>query len=494
MDVVDFATPVKTVDVFNHSGGSRLVIVTSGPREYLAYQADDRYTIEVRPVVPETTAAADQGYSRREFTGEPLSLNFQDIEVRAVLQILADFTGLNVVVSDSVQGALTLRLKNVPWDQAMDIILKTKGLSLRENGNVILIAPTEEIAAREKLELEALRQTEELTPLRSELMQVNFAAAADIADLLQTSDASLLSDRGSVTVDNRTNTLLVSDTPDKLREIRDLLTHLDVPVRQVLVDSRIVIANNDFSKELGVQWGGVIRNNSGLARQGTSGTVIASETEALNPLNLSTLPASDIGERIGVQLPTASSPFGRFGLALLGPDYLLDLELTALQAEGRGEVLSNPRVVTTNRQEAVIESGLEIPYEEKTSSGATSISFKKAVLALNVTPQITPNDQIIMDLKVNKDSEAGRIQTLIGEQIIIGTNNVETQVLVDHGETIVLGGIYERTQRDNVDKVPFFGDLPGIGVLFRRTLRQDDKQELLIFVTPSILKETLSLQ
>ncbi len=494
LDVVDFATPVRTVDVFNHSAGARLVVVTSGPREFLAYQADDQYTIEVRPIVPEATPSADTDFRRREFSGEPLSLNFQDIEVRAVLQILADFTGLNVVVSDTVQGSLTLRLKNVPWDQALDIILKTKGLSMRENGNVILIAPTEEIAAREKLELEAQRQTEELTPLRSELIQINFATASEIAELLQTSEASLLSDRGNVSIDNRTNTLLINDTPDKLLEIRELITRLDVPVRQVLIDSRVVIANNDYSKELGIQWGGVLRHSGTGARAGLAGTTQGAERDALNAANLSALPATAISDRIGVNLPTAGTPFGSLGLALLGPDYLLNLELSALQAEGRGEVLSNPRVVTTNRQQALIESGIEIPFEEKTSSGATSISFKKAVLALQVTPQITPNDQIIMDLKVNKDSEAGRLATAGGEQVIIATNNVETQVLVDHGETIVLGGIYERTQRNNVDKVPLLGDLPGIGALFRRTLRQDDKQELLIFVTPTILRETLSLQ
>lgn len=497
LDVVDFATPVRTIDIFNYSGGARMVLVSGGPYEYLAYQANDQYTIEVRPVTPETVAEAE-GLAKKEFTGEPLSLNFQDIEVRAVLQILADFTGLNVVVSDSVGGNLTLRLKNVPWDQALDIILKTKGLSMRENGNVLLIAPTEEIAAREKLELEARKQTAELEPLTSEIVQINYAKAEEIGALLKSGEISMLSSRGTITIDNRTNTLLVQDTATKIREIRNLVASLDIPVKQVLIDSRIVIARDDFTKELGIRWGGAVKATSDSTLFGGSGTLSGANTVAgENALQNS---ATSIAQRIGVNLGTTNPAFGTLGIAVLGTDFLVDLELSALQSEGNGEVLSNPRVMTTNRQEAVIEQGVEIPYQEASSSGATTVSFKKAVLALKVTPQITPNDRIIMDLAVTKDT--------VGELVPIGiagsssggaipsidTRAVESQVLVNDGETVVLGGVYERVQNRGVDKVPFLGDLPGLGSLFRRNLLQDDKAELLVFVTPKIVREALALQ
>jgi type IV pilus assembly protein PilQ len=497
LDVIDFATPVKSVDVFNHSGGARIVVDTLGPFEYLAYQAGNEYTLEVKPVQPEQVAEAAET-RKRQFGGEPLSLNFQDIEVRAVLQILADFTGLNVVVSDSVGGNLTLRLKNVPWDQAMDIILKTKGLSMRENGNVVLIAPTEEIAAREKLELEAQKQTAELEPLRSEMMQINYAKASEVGALLKSSEASMLSERGNITVDARTNTILVQDITSKITQIRNLIVTLDVPVRQVMIDSRVVIASDDFTKELGVRFGGALRVTEGdHNRGGLSGTLPAAVTTALSDQPLSASPlALGIDNRIGVNLPTTNTPFGRLGLGILGADFLLDLELSALQAEGRGEVLSNPRVVTTNRKQARIEQGTEIPYLEQSSSGATSISFKKAVLSLDVTPQITPNNNIIMDLTVNKDAVGELVPSGIAGGFVpsIDTRAVETQVLVENGETVVLGGIYERSQITSVDKVPLLGDLPGIGRLFRRNLDQDEKAELLIFVTPRIVQESALLQ
>ncbi len=498
LDVVDFATPVRTVDLFNYSGGARIVVDTVGPFEYLAYQAGSDYTLEVKPLQPEQSAEALEA-RKRTFAGEPLSLNFQDIEVRAVLQILADFTGLNVVVSDSVGGNLTLRLKNVPWDQALDIILKTKGLSMRENGNVVLIAPTEEIAAREKLELEAQKQTAELEPLRSEMIQVNYAKAGEVGALLKSSESSMLSDRGSITIDDRTNTILVQDINSKITQIRNLVTTLDVPVRQVMIDSRVVIANDDFTKELGVRFGGGLRVTSGdSGRGGLSGSQLGATQTAIadGDLSQSPLALTGIANRIGVNLPTTNTPFGRLGLAILGADFLLDLELSALQAEGRGEVLSNPRVVTTNRKQARIEQGTEIPYLEQSSSGATSVSFKKAVLSLDVTPQITPNDNIIMDLTVNKDAIGELVPSGLAGGFVpsIDTRAVETQVLVEDGETVVLGGIYERSQIATVDKVPLLGDIPGVGRLFRRNLDQDEKAELLIFVTPRIVRESALLQ
>ena len=500
LDVVDFATPVRTIDVFNYSGGARMVLVSGGPYEYLAYQANDQYTIEVRPVTPETMAEAE-GLSKKEFTGEPLSLNFQDIEVRAVLQILADFTGLNVVVSDSVQGNLTLRLKNVPWDQALDIILKTKGLSMRENGNVLLIAPTEEIAAREKLELEARKQTAELEPLTSEIVQINYAKAEEVGALLKSGEISMLSSRGTITIDNRTNTLLVQDSATKIREIRNLVASLDIPVKQVLIDSRIVIARDDFTKELGIRWGGAVKGSNNGTLFGGAGSLSGANTVAQDNALQNT--ASTIAQRIGVNLATSNPAFGTLGIAVLGTDFLVDLELSALQSEGNGEVLSNPRVMTTNRQEAVIEQGVEIPYQEASSSGATTVSFKKAVLSLKVTPQITPNDRIIMDLSVTKDTvgqlvpigiAGGDDRSSGGAIPSIDTRAVESQVLVNDGETVVLGGVYERVQNRGVDKVPFLGDLPGVGSLFRRNLLQDDKAELLVFVTPKIVREVLALQ
>ncbi len=500
LDVVDFATPVRTIDIFNYSGGARMVLVSGGPYEYLAYQANDQYTIEVRPVTPETMAEAE-GLSKKEFTGEPLSLNFQDIEVRAVLQILADFTGLNVVVSDSVQGNLTLRLKNVPWDQALDIILKTKGLSMRENGNVLLIAPTEEIAAREKLELEARKQTAELEPLTSEIVQINYAKAEEVGALLKSGEISMLSSRGTITIDNRTNTLLVQDSATKIREIRNLVASLDIPVKQVLIDSRIVIARDDFTKELGIRWGGAVKGSNNSTLFGGAGSLSGANTVAQDNALQNT--ASTIAQRIGVNLATSNPAFGTLGIAVLGTDFLVDLELSALQSEGNGEVLSNPRVMTTNRQEAVIEQGVEIPYQEASSSGATTVSFKKAVLSLKVTPQITPNDRIIMDLSVTKDTvgqlvpigiAGGDDRSSGGAIPSIDTRAVESQVLVNDGETVVLGGVYERVQNRGVDKVPFLGDLPGVGSLFRRNLLQDDKAELLVFVTPKIVREVLALQ
>lgn len=492
LDVVDFATPVSMIDAFTLGHDTRLVISASGLYEHLAYQTDRQFTLEVKPV---SKAAQEQKKKEEQgYTGEKLSLNFQDIEVRAALQIIADFTGLNIVVSDTVQGAISLRLKDVPWDQAMDIILRSKALAMRKNGNVILVAPGAEIAAREKEDLESQKQITELEPLRSELVQVNYAKASDFAVLIRSKESSLLSERGNVTVDERTNSLLIQDTAVRLGEIRKVVTELDIPVRQVLIESRIVIANDDYSRQLGVRFGVTsIQENGDSGVVSLTGSAAGNNTvvgSAIN--NLATtgqvfpVTAPSLTDRLGVNLPVAS-PAGRIGLALLGKDYLVDLELSALQAEGRGEVVSNPRVITANQKEALIEQGVEIPYQEASSSGATSVSFKKAVLGLKVKPQITPDDRVIMDLNVSKDT-VGEIFNGVPS---INTREINTQVLVENGETVVLGGIYEQTRSNEVTKVPLLGDLPVLGALFRSTRNVDDKVELLIFITPKILKESL---
>lgn len=482
MDVVDFATPVTRVDSFTSGGNSRMVVETHGKFEHLAYQTDRLFTLEVKPV----TEAAQQAAEKKEFTGERLSLNFQDIEIRAVLQIIADFTGMNMVTSDAVKGNVTLRLQNVPWDQALDIVLKSKGLGMRQMGNVIMVAPAEEIATREKQEFESQKQISELAPLYSDLIQVNYAKASDIAALLKAKENSMLSERGNVTVDDRTNALLVRDTADKLADIRKLISKLDIPVRQVLIESRVVIANDDFSRDLGMRVGvSGAREHNGNGLIGTSGTVRGTDTMVGSAPLPVTLPS--LNDRMNVNLPV-SSPTGQIALAVLGSNYLVDLELSAMQAEGRGEVISSPRVITSNQTKATIEQGTEIPYLTASSSGATTVQFKKAVLGLTVKPHITPDDRIIMDLTVSKDSVGQVFQGVPS----VDTRAVETQVLVDNGETVVLGGIYEQTRSDEMDKVPLLGDLPLVGVLFRQSRHVNDNNELLIFVTPKILKESLT--
>jgi type IV pilus assembly protein PilQ len=389
-----------------------------------------------------------------------------------------------VVVSDTVSGSLTLRLKNVPWDQALDIILKTKGLAMRQTGNVMLVAPSEEIAAREKLELESQKQIEELEPMYSEFIQVNYAKASDLAALLKSSETTLLSDRGMVTTDERTNTLLVQDTASKLVEIRQLVSTLDIPVRQVLIESRIVIASNDFSRDLGVKFGLSKQTRFNDDHIIAAGGTLESRTGGTNIIDPGFVP-----DGLLVDLPVIGAT-SSIGLAVgkIG-SHMLNLELTAMEAEGQGEVISSPRVLTSNQRTAFIQSGVEIPYQEATSSGATSVSFKDAVLELKVTPQITPDDRIIMDLDVKKDS--------VGEIFLgvpsIDTNEVSTQVLVDNGETLVLGGIYEQEKIKEIDRVPFFGELPLVDWMFKNTSITDDKAELLIFVTPKIVKEDINI-
>jgi type IV pilus assembly protein PilQ len=487
MDVSDFATPINHIDSIQDGANIHMTISSNGDFEHLAYQTDRVYTIEVAPISKEEEEKKKK--AKFGFTGERLSLNFQDIEVRSVLQLLADFTGLNLVVSDSVEGNLTLRLKNVPWDQAMDIILKTKGLDQRKAGNVILIAPTDEIAAREKLELEARAQVEELERLRTEYIKVNYAKAADLADLLKLADNAILSPRGSVSVDERTNTLLVKDINSSLANVRTLLSELDIAVRQVLIESRVVIANDDFSKELGVRFG-VSANSAGSGSVVGNGDVNAISSGTLSGVNsIANGNALSVGEGLNVNLPV-QNPAGSFALALakLPLGTLLELELSAAQVEGRGEVVSSPRVITADSHTARIEQGVEIPYLELDDGDAT-LSFRKAVLSLEVTPQITPDDRVIMDLDVHKDNVGETVSFGAGLSApSIDTREVQSQLLVDNGQTVVLGGIYETVKADQVTRVPFFSDIPILGNLFKTTSVVDDRTELLIFVTPKILQ------
>ena len=490
LDVVDFGTPVQVIDSVQKGNNTRLTLTTTGKFEHLAYQSDKTLVIEVKPISDELKAEARK--DEFGYQGEQLSLNFQNIEVRAVLQLLADFTGMNLVTSDTVQGNLTLRLKNVPWDQALDIILKTKGLAMRQNGNVMLIAPASEIAAREKQELAAKKQLVELEQLYSEIIEVNFAKASDLATLLDTDIeegttgagvTGFLSSRGSVTVDERTNSLLLRDTANQLVQIRKLIEKLDIPIRQVLIESRIVIASDDFTKELGVRFGTSSQSHPGnnITNAAVSGTLDGT-TQLLNGETL------EQADRLNVNLPVANAA-GTFALALakLPLGGILELELSAMQEEGNGEIVSSPRVITSNQKKATIEQGTEIPYQEASSSGATSVSFKKAVLKLDVTPQITPDDRIVMDLEVNKD-EVGAIFLGVPS---IDTRSVKTQVLVDNGETVVLGGIYEQRKTKSSRRVPFFGDLPYVGFLFKTNTNEDTKRELLVFITPKIIKDSL---
>ena len=489
LDVTDFATPVQTIDVRQRSGAVRLDIDPEGVYDQIAYQADNVFTIEVKPITQQ-----EQDRRQREefrYTGERLSLNFQDIEVRSVLQLIADFTGINVVVSDSVSGNITLRLQNVPWDQALDIILRTRGLDKRQNGNVMLIAPAEEIAARERLELQTRQQVQELAPLRTDFVQVNYAKAEDMAALVRGTGGNaggLLSERGSLAIDQRTNTLIIQDTDMNLSEIRRLVTRLDIPVRQVLIESRIVIADRDFSDDLGVRFG--YSHNGEI---GDEGVLVGGTQPGTTDFGGNTgfeVPAGSGNEGLLVDLP-ATAAAGSLGLAVgkVG-SYLLQLELSAMEQENRGEIISSPRVITANQKEAFIKQGEEIPFQEATSSGATSIEFKEAVLGLTVTPLITPDDRVLLDLAVSQDSRGQ--ETPSGPAI--DTQSINTQVLVDNGETVVLGGVFQRNKRKDVTRIPFFGELPLIGVLFRNTVNIDNNSELLIFVTPKILDERLSAQ
>ena len=500
LDVNDFATPVTTVDTLRTNLDTRIVISAAGKYEQLAYQSDNEFTIEINPAPEESQAEAGLFSENKEYEGQRLSLNFQDIETRSVLQLLAETSGKNIVVSDTVQGNVTLRLRNVPWDQALDIVMTTKGLDMRQNGNVIMVAPAEEIAARETADLEAQLAIQELEPVYSEFLQVNYAKAADLAGLITGGGGgSMLSERGSIGVDDRTNTLLVQDTAERLQDIRRLVRALDIPIKQVLIESRIVVVNDNFSRDLGVRLGVTGFNESGGDLIVASGTGTGTDTminsalaNLADPANGTVYPIDVplLNDRYNVNVPIADAA-GRFSLAVLQSDYLVDLELTALEAEGRGEIVSTPRVITANQKEASIKQGVEIPYQQSASSGATTIQFKEAVLELTVTPQITPDNNIIMDLRVSKDNVGEIISTggLGGTVPSIDTRSVETQVLVADGQTVVLGGIYETERRETINKVPFLGDIPFAGALFRSKQKTDNKAELLIFVTPRILEE-----
>lgn len=488
LDVVDFSTPVRFIDASNDGKTARIVIEPIGDDfEYLAYQTDKLLSINVANPPAEKKAEDKKKFM---FSGEKLSLNFQNIEVRAVLQLIADFTGMNLVASDSVQGSITLRLQNVPWDQALDLVLKTKSLDKRQMGSVLLVAPAQEIAAREKIELEAVRQVEELAPLVTEYIRVKYAKASVMSQLL-TAEQGLLSERGSAVVDERTNTLLMKDTANNLEKIREVVTMLDVPVRQVLIEARIVVAGASVGKELGVKWGGAGYKNSGnnATYFGGKQQTIAEGNQILFGGNTGNVSGIDLGAANMVNFGAVNPQASSFAIGYQTADYLLDLELSAIETDGRAEIVSQPRVITADGQTASIESGTEIPYQEASSSGATSVSFKPAVLKLEVTPQITPDERIIMDLVINQDSVGEITNTGVPT---INTNSVQTQVLVDNGETVVLGGIFRSEEITSISKTPFFGDLPLIGALFRHTNHSSEKNELLVFITPRLVKDSLA--
>ncbi len=499
LDVTDFATPVKVVEAYNEGPNGVMVIQPQSDFEYLAYQADNKMTISVKPVTKEEKRKKDFTY-----TGEKLSLNFQDIEVRSVLQLIADFTSLNLVASDTVSGRITLRLQNVPWDQALDLILKTKGLDKRTVGNVMLVAPADEIAARERLEMESQTQTEQLAPLRTEYVQVNYAKASDLQTLItagssgsnssgSSQNGSLLSPRGSISVDVRTNTLVIQDTAKKIDEIRDLVAKLDVPVKQVMIEARIVLADSSFDKEIGVRWG-LATDHFGTNTR----TMVAGSRNTLNDIREATFDTTngtrtynfthpnELAVDLGVDKAGASS----LAVGIMNTDsQILDLELSALQSDGHGEVIATPRVLTADKQKARVATGKQIPYQEATSSGATSVKFVNAELALEVTPSITPDGRINMELFVNNDSLG---EVLANGAVTINTNRVVTNVLVDDGQTVVLGGIFKETTNKQVIKTPVLGDIPYVGRLFRQDIKRNDKVELLIFVTPKLMTDTAS--
>ena len=511
LDVGDFATPVRFVDTFEQAGNARMVVDPRGLWEYSAYQTDTQFILEVKPLKEDPNRlvqSATPGYA-----GEKLSLNFQNVEVRAVLQVIADFTGLNIITSDTVGGNLTLRLKDVPWDQALDIILQAKGLSKRKNGNVVLIAPTDELAAKEKLALEASAAISDLEPVRTESFALSYAKAEDLKKLLTDKDQKILSKRGSATFDERTNTIFVQDSGSRLEEARRLIQQLDVPVRQVLIEARIVIADDKWGRQLGARFGTQSAFNTNNYNVGVSGTLTDTAAPVQgNPVSrgssslVSTnspsnsgftnpsaglVPAGGQPEQLNVNLPVVGAA-GSLALSILnlGSGNLVNVELSALEADDRGKVVSSPRVITADKKKAVIAQGTEIPYLTASASGATTVAFKPAVLELSVTPRITPDDRIIMDLEVKKDT-IGQIFANIPS---VDTKQVTTQVLVDNGDTVVLGGIFEQTTRTTVNKVPYLGDIPFVGYLFRNTVKQDDKTELLIFVTPKIVKDTLTVR
>ena len=487
LDVKDFATPVQFVSATGSGDQTSIVIEPTGVYDYLAYQTDNKLTISIKPL---TQVEAEKRKAESfAYSGEKLSLNFQDIDVRSVLQLIADFTDLNLVASDTVSGNITLRLQNVPWDQALDLVLKTKGLDKRTVGNVLMVAPADEIAARERQELEAQKQVAELAPLRKDVIQLNYAKASDIAKLYEDveSKGTLKDDmRGSVIFDDRTNTLIVTLTQERIDELRRIVAQLDIPVRQVMIEARIVEANVDFDKSLGVRWGGNLWSGDKWNAWGKDGNLGVEENDE----------GGNVGRFPGLRTSPVNSPFvdlgaaaatSGFGIGFVTDNAILDLQLSAMEKTGSGEVVSQPKVVTADKETAKILKGSEVPYQEASSSGATSTSFKQAALSLEVTPQITPDNRVIIEVKVTKDAPDFSQAAATGGVPSINKNEVNAKVLVADGETIVIGGVFSNTQSKSVDKVPFLGDLPYLGRLFRRDLVQDKKSELLIFLTPRIM-------
>jgi len=498
LDVIDFATPVRLIDTAPVNSTVQVVMTTSGFYEHLAYESGDDIVVELKTLKKPVQSVEDvevKFFEEKTYEGTKVTFNFQDIPVRSVLQLIADVSNLNIVVADSVQGNLTLRLTNVPWDQALDIIMDARNLDKRENGNVIWIGPTAEIAAREQQLLQAQLDRRILEPLQTVLIPISYAKATDLVELIQSGNADseygLLSSRGSVTLDDRTNTLLVTDTAEKIVEIQKLITELDYAIRQVQIESRIVIASSEFAHELGVRFG-----VTGL-HLGSNIGVIAADGRAADIVNPAINPRDDplfdipvYPNRYQVNLPAPSTSAATLGLSFLTGDWLLDLEISALESDGEGEVISTPRIVTANQAEAFIQQGVEIPYEEATSSGATSVQFKEAVLELKVTPLITPDNRIQLDLNVKQDTVGEIFQTARGGSVpSIDTRELATTVLVANGDTIVLGGIFQDEKASKEEKVPWLGDIPGLGVLFRRRANETKKRELLIFVTPTIVED-----
>ena len=502
LDVMDFATPVKYIDAKTEDGNAVIIIEPKGEFDYLAYQADNVVTVSVKPATQQNYNRGRRGLS---YKGDKLSLNFQDIKVREVLQLIADFTDLNLVASDTVTGNVTLRLQNVPWDQALDIVLKAKGLDKRQEGNVLTVAPAEEIAARERQQLENDKQIRELAPVYTDLIQINYADASEISDVLSgtSDDSGLLTDRGSVQVVARTNSLLVKDTQEKLDEIRALITRLDIPVQQVMIEARIVNIDSNYSRELGVKWGGGSELTSSDHRKigvGGRGTIAsadggsarsqATRENAIEGVD-GTNPSLALGNNAFVDLGVTGANAASLAIGFATNSTILNLELSAILSDGGGEAVSQPKVITADKTKAVIKSGKEIPYEEKTSSGATSVAFKDAVLSLEVTPQITPEGSIIMDVKVTNDSQGANAPNGVPT---INKNEVNTQVLVKDGETVVLGGVFTQSKNSGTSKVPLLGDIPYVGALFRKKTNSDVKTELMIFITPRIINENIALR
>ncbi|WP_166419930.1 type IV pilus secretin PilQ family protein [Pseudoalteromonas sp. Z1A8] len=476
LDVLDFGTVVSNIETFKEDGLSRVVIEPNAQFTFTYQQIDNILTLTVEKDETQN-AYLDGGV---EYQGRPMTLNFQDISVRAALQIIAGYNDFNLVTSDSVTGNITLRLDGVPWDQALDVVLRIKGLDKRMDGSILMVAPAEELAAREAKDLKAKQQVEDLEPLYSEYIRLNYAKAEDFADLLKTDRNSIITARGSVSVDQRTNTLLVKDTVKSIENIRRMIETLDIPVQQVVIESRMVTVRDNVTEDLGVRWG--------FSDQGSSVGISGSLEGAEGIYNAtSTSNAPSISDRLNVNLPT-SNPAASIGLhiAKLANGTLIDLELSALEKENKGEIIASPRIIAANQQKARIEQGTEIPYTESASSGATTVSFKKAVLSLEVTPHITPDNKVILDLVITQDTRGDTVQTGTGEAVSIDTQEIQTQVLVENGQTVVLGGIFQQQIINTTSKVPILGDIPYVGRLFKSTSEFNEKRELLIFVTPKI--------